>query len=257
MSNRDGDAKTVVVTGGAQGIGKGMARHFAELGWRVVIADVDREAGEETAAELAACGRVRFWPTDVSCEDSVAALLAEVGGAAGRLEALICNAGLATATGAAVHELSLADWQRVLDTNLTGVFLCVKHAVPWLRLTRGAVVTIASTRALQSEPNTEAYSASKGGVLALTHALAVSLGPDIRVNCISPGWIDVEAWRKSARRRQPSWSVADQAQHPVGRIGQPQDIAALAAFLVSSSAGFVTGQNFVVDGGMTSKMIYL
>ena len=152
--------------------------------------------------------------------------------------------------------LELGDWNRVIATNLTGVFLCSKHAVPLLRPGKGAIVNIASTRALQSEPHTEAYSASKGGVVALTHALAVSLGPDIRVNCISPGWIAVDAWQKSANRRPPTMRPEDHAQHPVGRVGSPEDIAALVAWLISPQAGFVTGQNFVVDGGMTRKMIY-
>jgi NAD(P)-dependent dehydrogenase (short-subunit alcohol dehydrogenase family) len=99
---------------------------------------------------------------------------------------------------------------------------------------------------MQSEPDTEAYSASKGGLVALTHALANSLGPEIRVNCVSPGWIAHEPVRKN-----------DHAQHPVGRVGRDEDIAALVAYLLSDAAGFVTGQNFVVDGGMTKKMIYV
>jgi NAD(P)-dependent dehydrogenase (short-subunit alcohol dehydrogenase family) len=106
-------------------------------------------------------------------------------------------------------------------------------------------VNIASTRALQSEPDTEAYAASKGGLVALTHALAMSLGPRVRVNCVSPGWIA----HTSVRRK-------DHAQHPVGRVGNDQDVAELVAYLISDAAGFVTGQNFVIDGGMTKKMIY-
>ena len=115
------------------------------------------------------------------------------------------------------------------------------------RASRGAVVAIASTRARQSEPNTESYSASKGGLVALAHALAISLGPDIRVNCVSPGWIDV----KGDTLRQE-----DHAQHPAGRVGRPEDIAALVAWLVGPESGFVTGAEFVSDGGMTRKMIY-
>jgi len=110
--------------------------------------------------------------------------------------------------------------------------------------------------ALQSEPNTEAYAASKGGLVALTHALAISLGPQVRVNCVSPGWIDVSAWKKRGRRRPARLSRRDHAQHPVGRVGRPEDIGELAAFLLSDAAGFITGQNFVCDGGMTKKMIY-
>jgi NAD(P)-dependent dehydrogenase (short-subunit alcohol dehydrogenase family) len=107
-------------------------------------------------------------------------------------------------------------------------------------------VNIASTRALQSEPDTEAYAASKGGLVALTHALAMSLGPEVRVNCVSPGWIAHEPVGKK-----------DHAQHPAGRVGRPEDIAELVDYLLSDAAGFVTAQNFVVDGGMTRKMIYV
>jgi NAD(P)-dependent dehydrogenase (short-subunit alcohol dehydrogenase family) len=108
-----------------------------------------------------------------------------------------------------------------------------------------------------SEANTEAYSASKGGLVALTHALAVSLGPEVRVNCVSPGWIDVSAWKKRSRASQAALSEADHKQHPAGRVGRPEDIAALVAWLVSDEAGFVTGANYAVDGGMTRKMIYV
>jgi NAD(P)-dependent dehydrogenase (short-subunit alcohol dehydrogenase family) len=163
----------------------------------------------------------------------------------GRLDALINNAGLADPADAPVEKLSLNDWNRRIGVNLTGVFLMTKHCTPHLRKANGAIVNIASIRALQSEPHTEAYAASKGGVVALTHALAMSLGPQVRVNCISPGWMKTRLGRK------------DQVQHPVGRAGRPEDIGEMIAFLISDAAGFITGQNFVVDGGMTRKMIYL
>ncbi len=130
-----------------------------------------------------------------------------------------------------------------------------KHAVPHLRNTRGAIVNMASTRALQSEPDTEAYAATKGGMVALTHALAVSLGPEIRVNCISPGWIDTRAWQGGSDEVE-ALSQADHHQHPAGRVGTPEDIAALVAYLISPQASFITGQNVVADGGMVRKMIY-
>ena len=172
----------------------------------------------------------------------------------GRLDVLVNNA--AVSRRVPVTELSLADWNRVLAVNLGGSFLCAKHAAPHLRAARGVMVNIASTRALMSEADTEAYSASKGGVVALTHALAMSLAPEVRVNCVSPGWIETSDWQKANTRRVPRHSERDRAQHPVGRVGRPADVAALIAYLVSPEAGFVSGANIVIDGGMTRKMIY-
>ena len=122
-----------------------------------------------------------------------------------------------------LRQLTLAEWRKVLDTNLTATFLLARAAERRLRAAKGAIVTIASTRALMSEPNTESYSASKGGLLALTHALAISLGPEVRVNCVSPGWIVVRRDELKELRRK------DNLQHPVGRVGKPQDIAEMVA----------------------------
>ncbi len=250
------EPKVALVTGGAQGIGKGIALRLLMEGWTVVIADLDLEAGQETLAEYQEMGRIAFHHTDVADVWSVAKCLAQVTADHGRLDGLINNAGIANPLNVPVESLTLEDWQRVLGINLTGPFLMVKYAVPLLRKAQGAIVNIASTRALQSEPNTEAYSASKGGLVALTHALANSLGPEIRVNAISPGWINVLGWKKSVDRKQAKLSKTDHAQHPVGRVGMVEDVAALAHFLLSEEAGFITGQNYVVDGGMTRKMIY-
>jgi NAD(P)-dependent dehydrogenase (short-subunit alcohol dehydrogenase family) len=147
-----------------------------------------------------------------------------------------------------LRELTLGEWNRVIGTNLTATFLLVREAEAMLRAAQGAVVTVASTRARQSEPETESYAASKGGLVALTHALAMSLGPEVRVNCVSPGWIHVKSEVPRAE---------DHAQHPAGRVGTPEDIAALIAWLIGPESGFVTGAEFVSDGGMTRKMIYL
>jgi hypothetical protein len=146
-----------------------------------------------------------------------------------------------------IGDLTLAEWSSVLGTNLTSTFLLVRGFESLLRAAHGAVVTIASTRARMSEPNTESYSASKGGLVALTHALAISLGPDVRVNCISPGWIFTKG---------PKPTTEEHEFHPAGRVGTVEDIAALAAFLVGPDSGFITGAEFVVDGGVTRKMIY-
>lgn len=245
--------KVALVTGGAQGIGKGIALLLAARGYQVAAADSDAEAGRDLDRP-----DVLFVQCDVSREPSVRSCIGTVLRRFRRLDALINNAGIADPVTGPLEKLSLAEWNRRIGANLTGVFLMAKHAAPHLRATRGAVVNIASTRALQSEPDTEAYAASKGGVVALTHAMAMSLGPEVRVNCVSPGWIDTSGeWKKPSARQPVRRSRADHAQHPVGRMGRPEDVAELVAYLISDAAGFATGQNFVLDGGMTKKMIYV
>jgi NAD(P)-dependent dehydrogenase (short-subunit alcohol dehydrogenase family) len=224
-----------LVTGGARGIGAGIAARLVKDGASVIIAD--KEATSLPGARGVVC--------DVSREDDVQSLIDGIVRTEKRLDGIVCNAGFMIRK--PVEELSLAEWSSVLATNLTSIFLLVKAGAQRLRATKGSVVTIASTRAHMSEPNTESYAASKGGVLALTHALAVSLGPDIRVNCISPGWIDTGHYRIRPE---------DHAQHPAGRIGRVEDVASLAAYLLGPDSGFITGAEFVVDGGMTRKMIY-
>ena len=235
-----------LVTGGAQGIGRGIALRLLSDGFRVVIADRDEDASRRLVSEAA--GEITAIMTDVGEEEAVRDLFTRIGKDFGRLDALINNAGIARAHAVPLEQLDLADWNRLLATNLTGVFLCSKYAIPLLRRQGGSIVNLASTRAFQSEANTEAYCAGKGGVVALTHAMAMSLGPQICVNSISPGWIHVTA---DPLRPQ------DHTQHPVGRVGAPEDVAGLVAYLISDQAGFITGQNFIVDGGMTRKMIYV
>ncbi len=235
-----------LVTGGAQGIGRAIARHLIDDGWQVGVVDlpgsgINRAFSRDTRQVMLVEG-------DVGVEETAARAVAAVLERCGRLDALVSNAGIMIRK--PLRRLTLAEWHRVLDTNLTATFLLARAAEKPLRQARGSIVTIASTRALMSEPNTESYSASKGGIVALTHALAVSLGPDIRVNCVSPGWIETK--NEGALRRK------DHAQHPAGRVGKPQDIAEIVSWLLDRErSGFVTGANFVVDGGMTRKMIYV
>jgi NAD(P)-dependent dehydrogenase (short-subunit alcohol dehydrogenase family) len=252
--------RAALVTGAGRGIGRAIARQLLEAGAGVAIVDVDAAAATDAAdafrALAGARGKVVALSADVADEAAVADLVARAAAALGGLDIVVNNAARSSAENAPLDRLDRADWQRVLDINLTGPMLLVKHALPHLRARRGAVVNIASTRALQSEPHTEAYAATKGGLVALTHALAVSLGPDVRVNCISPGWIDTSAWQPRGQEREAKLRPEDHAQHPVGRVGRPEDVAALCLYLVSEAAGFVTGGNFVIDGGLTRKMIY-
>lgn len=247
-------ARTVVVTGGGQGIGRAIADAFAQAGATVLVADCDLAAGEDAADELRGRGlRVAFQPTDVRDADSVRAM-AQAAAAHGGAHVLINNAGIG-APGILSGEI--ADWDRVLNVNLRGAYLCARALRPQLAACgSGAIINIASTRALQSEADGEPYAASKGGLLALTHALAISLGPErIRVNAICPGWIDTSAWRRRDQRHAPHLSAEDHGQHPAGRVGRPEDVAEACLFL--ADAGFVTGHHLTVDGGMTVKMIYV
>lgn len=248
--------KLLAVTGGAQGIGRAVALHFARNGYAVSIADADDAAGREALALIKAAGaQALFTPTDVADADQVERWLAETDRAFGCPDVLVNNAGISRR--APFLELKPEDFDRVLAVNLRGTFLCAQ-AVARRMVTRGqggAIVNIASTRAFMSEPGTEAYTASKGGIVALTHGMAISLGAHrIRVNCISPGWIETRDWQYGPRAQRAVHSERDRDQHPVGRVGRPADIAEACLFL--ARAGFMTGQNVVIDGGMTVKMIY-
>lgn len=254
MANQSRE-RVALVTGGARGIGLAVARHLVANDYRVAIVDVDEEGLERGAAQLGERGSVLAVRADVSDESEVARAVAEAVEQLGIISALVNNAGHSDPDNGPVESLEIERWNQILATNLTGPLLCAKHCATHLRQAGGAVVNIASTRAMMSEPHTEAYAASKGGLLALTHALAISLGPEVRVNAISPGWIDV-----SHEQHDPA-TVAelrpiDHQQHPVGRVGRPDDIARAVEYLLSDRAEFVTGHNLVVDGGMTRKMIY-
>ena len=235
-----------LVTGAASGIGRTIALHLLDAGWCVTAVDLPKTRLVQPFRSWARSAATV--EGDVADESIVREALRTALERFGRLDAVVSNAGIMIRR--PIRRLSLDDWHRVIDTNLTATFLLARAAQRPLRASKGSIVTIASTRALMSEPNTESYAASKGGLLALTHALAISLGPDIRVNCVSPGWIETVAGDRLKRR--------DHTQHPVGRVGKPQDIAEIVAFLLDrEKSGFVTGANFVVDGGMTRKMIYL
>lgn len=246
------NGRVALVTGAARGIGLGISAWLITEGWQVVLTDLDRVRGAKVAEALGE--NASFIAMDVSVEEQVVGGVAEVLRRLGRIDALVCNAAVADPHNTTLESLALSHWNKVLGVNLGGPMLLAKHCAPYLRAHCGSIVNLTSTRARQSEPDTEAYAASKGGLLALTHALAISLGPEIRVNAVSPGWID--ARDPSVRRAEPL-SESDHAQHPAGRVGTVEDVAAMVAWLLSRNASFVTGQEFVVDGGMTKKMVYV
>ncbi|MCR8631145.1 SDR family NAD(P)-dependent oxidoreductase [Paenibacillus radicis (ex Xue et al. 2023)] len=249
--------KVVAVTGGAQGIGKAVALAYVKAGYVVAIADADQEAGMETTRELLHTGgQAVFMCVNVAREDEVTRWIQSIQREFGRIDVLINNAGISR--NGSMLQLSVDQFDEVIGVNLRGAFLCSQQAAAVMKLQgSGAIVNMASTRALMSEADTEAYSASKGGLVALTHAMAVSLGRyGIRVNAISPGWIETRDWQKSTNRQEPVHSERDKLQHPVGRVGTPEDIAAACLYLTGDQAGFITGQNLIIDGGMTVNMIY-
>lgn len=239
------NGKVAIVTGGGHGIGAEVVLHLLSQDYRVIVAELkplQNKLAEEDPSRLLVV------QTDVKSESSIKKMIQQGVKRFGRIDCLINNAGKLPNEKVSFEQTTLKIWNEYIATNLTGAFLCVKHALPYLKKQKGNIINIASTRALQSVGNNEAYAASKGGLVSLTHELAVTLGPDIRVNCISPGWIHTQKKEKLKK--------IDHTCHPVGRVGQPGDIAHLISFLVSDQATFITGQNFVVDGGMTIKMIY-
>lgn len=249
--------KVIVITGSGQGIGQCMALAYAKQGGRVVIAEIDEEAGKETAAMIeAAAGECLFVPTDVSVEASVCNMVNQAVETYGKIDVLVNNAALQSSSeNDTLFTRSVEEFEKIMRVNVTGAYMCAKYCVP--HMSEGSsILNIVSTRALMSEPHTEPYSASKGALLALTHSLANSLAHRVRVNAISPGWIDVSEWKKKKDRKFTAITDEEHAQHLVGRVGVPQDIAEAALFLTGEGAGFITGSHMVIDGGMTVKMIY-
>ncbi len=242
--------KVALVTGGAGGIGREIVQQYALAGAAVAIVDIDEKAGNQLETELRAnVHDALFIRTDISRPEDCETAVAQAVSRFGKIDALVNCAGLGR--GAHPRELAVDDWDYVLNVNLRAAFLFARLCSAHMKAAGGgAIVNIASTRAIMSEPNTEAYAASKGGLLALTHALAASLAPDgIRVNCVSPGWICTEGYE--------ALTEADHTQHFSGRVGTPLDIARACLFLTMDGNEFINGQNIVIDGGMTKKMIYV
>lgn len=241
-------SKTVIVTGAGAGIGRCIAKTYATEGAKVIVAEKNEAAGTETAVKIKLAGHeAMFVKCDVSKPEDIIRLVNTTIEKYGFIDIVINNAGVSRWK--SPYELSVDEWDEILHTNLRSMFLLSREAARHMKGRGGSIVNIASTRAFMSEPDTEAYAASKGGIVALTHALAASLAVDnIQVNCISPGWIETGDYSKLRE--------IDHKQHFAQRVGKPEDIARACLFLTAPENNFVSGTNLIIDGGMTHKMIY-
>ncbi|WP_421981193.1 SDR family NAD(P)-dependent oxidoreductase [Roseibium sp.] len=237
------EGKVALVTGGRSGIGQAIAIRLRSEGARVFTVQRGDDPGFESIS------------ADLSDPQVPARIVEDVASRAGGLDVLINNAGVMQE--ASVEDMDLDDWQRALAVNLTAPFLLIKHALPHLKRSRGAIVNVGSIEGIGCNGHHAAYSASKAGLHGLTRAVAVDHGKDgIRCNAVAPGWIDtdlnldfVNAMPDPEAFRRDVGSL-----HPVGRTGDPQEVAALVAFLAAEESGFVTGQTYVVDGGRMTRL---
>ena len=247
------DGKVALVTGAGKGIGKGCAEVLSRYGARIAVVDIDTAAGPQTAKGIEANGgHAVFLPADVSKAAEVQNMVAQLIELFGRLDILINNAGYHISK--SVEDTSEEEWDYILDTNLRSVFLCSKYAIPYLRKTRGAIVNMASMVGLVGQRNAGAYSATKGGIIAMTKGMALDFAKDgIRVNCICPGWVEtplVEDWFSQQADPQAAKTYIF-ARHPLGRIATPEEVGDAAVFLCSEASSFVTGVTLPLDGGVT------
>ncbi len=242
--------RAFIVTGGAGGIGRAIVEEIITQGDFALVIDTDAASG---AALEARCppDQLLFFEGDIAEKAVLEAFCARAVAAAGEIHALVNNACFSLG---GLTDCGYEDFERVLRVGVVAPFYLTKLLVP--HFAPGAsVVNIASTRAFMSQPETESYSAAKGGIAALTHAMSATLAGRVRVNAISPGWIETAAYRRETPDA-PAYAEADLRQHPAGRVGHPRDIARMVMYLTSEAAGFIDGENIVIDGGMTRLMVY-
>ncbi|HEY9062944.1 MAG TPA: SDR family oxidoreductase [Pseudobacteroides sp.] len=244
--------RVCVVTGGANGIGLCISKEFAKSGAKLAVIDKDKAAGEKVLAELRSNGaECLFFPGDIAEKGVLVSFVEEVIKTFNKVDYLINNACMSN--NGILSGCDYDDFNYVLKVGVTAPYMLSKLFCEHFTKD-AAIVNISSTRALMSQADTESYTAAKGGISALTHALAVSLAGKVRVNSVSPGWIDVAA--NFDENFDKKHSEKDKNQHPVKRIGKPLDIARTVMFLCETDSGFITGQNIIVDGGMTKLMVY-
>ncbi len=250
------ESRVAVVTGGAYGIGRGIVHEFAKKGEPVVIADRDDERGAMLESSLRKSGaQALFIHADIRVESEVQALITQTSDAFGRIDVLCNNAGIERYRTA--DEYTIDDWNAISETNLRGAFLCTKYAYPLLKKSKGCVVNISSVQAFANEPKISVYAATKAGLLALTRGMALDFAADgVRVNAVCPGAIQT-GMMEPFIKDQPDPVEAVKAigrTIPLGRVGQPEDIAQAVYFLASPAAAYITGATLVVDGGLLARL---
>ncbi|MBN1437166.1 MAG: glucose 1-dehydrogenase [Sedimentisphaerales bacterium] len=245
--------KVAIVTGSSKGIGEGIARVFVREGAKVVVTCRTEAMGEKMAEELGAAeGKAIFVKADLTKDEDIQALVAAALKAFGKLDILVNNAGYHISKNA--EDTTLEEWEFIQNTNLRSTFLCSKYSLPALKKTKGNIINISSMVGVVGQPNAAAYSATKGGQIAMTKNMAIDYAPDgVRVNVICPGWIQtplVEDW--FGQQSDPAAARKYiYGQHPLGRIGTIEECGDLAAFIASDKALFITGARFDIDGGVT------
>lgn len=249
-------SRVTLVTGGAYGIGRGIIQEFAKKGDAVVIADRDAERGAALESAIRATGsQALFVQTDIRIESQIQALMMRVSEVFGQIDVLCNNAGIERYRRA--EEYTLDDWDAISETNLRGAFLCTKYAYPFLKKSRGCIINISSVQGIANEPQISAYAASKAGLLGLTRGMALDFAADgVRVNAVCPGAIQT-GMMEPFIKDQPDPEEAVKAigrTIPLGRVGQPEDIAQAVYFLASPAASYITGTALVVDGGLLSRL---
>lgn len=250
--------KVAVITGAALGIGKASALLLAQEGAAVAITDINQQAGEELAVEIAAAGGLaKYWYLDSSDEDNVLKVFSEIANEFGSIDILVNNAGIA-GVNKPTHEISKAEWEAVININVTGVFLCTKHVIPhMLNASAGSIINLSSIYGLVGAADLPPYHASKGAVRLMTKNDALIYAKEnIRVNSIHPGFIWtplVKALAEASPEGAEAFKEQLDSKHPIGHVGEPDDIAYGVLYLASDEAKFITGSELIIDGGYTCQ----
>ena len=227
--------KNIIITGASKGIGRVIAKSLRKK-YHIINIDIVENKMDG----------VDFYKCDLSDKGQLLKTINKIKSNIDTLFALINNAAIFSHK--ILEKQTFEEWENILSVNLTAPYILSKEFAIFLKESQGHIINISSTRALMSEVGTEAYSASKGGISSLTHALSISLSPEVKVNSITPGWINTDENYLPTKN--------DNFQHPSGRVGTPDDVVDVVKFLLKNR-GFITGSDFVIDGGMTKKMIYV